>query len=303
MKLVHSLLITIVLYALSSSGNTYSQWSADTLGMGKKSVTKLLLLGNSMISGTTDSGIYVRASYEDKWRKINDSPQKITGLVISGKNLVAGTFDQGIFYSTNTGISWEPSIILTKKIITLFENRIYLLAGTDKGIFESTDNGITWSETSMKKATYSIAEIGKNFYAGTNKGLHVSTSLTGTWTKIFDRTTNSIIAFEDTILIANNDGTIWRKKSNENWTEVYSLGRDLYKLFNISNIVLAGTYIKGIKCSTDYGNSWQESCLDQNAYLKNSIVWDLILSGSKLYACTGHGVYKTNLRLCIEPGK
>lgn len=81
---------------------------------------------------------------------------------------------------------------------------------------------------------------------------------------------------------------------------VYSLGRDIYKLFNISNIVFGGIYQKGIKCSTDYGTSWQENCLGQNTFMQNSTIWDIVLLDSKLYACTGGGIYRTDLRFCIE---
>ena len=301
MKSKRVLPVLILLTISALPGMINSQWSADTLGMGKITANRLILFGNTLITGTQDSGIFIRANYEEKWKRIYNSPKEIRGLVISGNNLVAGTTNDGIFYSTNSGLNWKPSVINAKVIITVFDNKTNLLAGTKNGIFRSSDNGITWSETSMKNVTYSIAEIGMNYYAGTNKGLHIASSLTGQWTKIFDRTTNSIIAFNDTILIANNDGTIWRKKSNENWIEVYSLGRDIYKLFNISNIVFAGTYINGIICSTDYGINWQESCLGQDTYMKKALVWDILISGTKLYACTGGGIYKTDLRFCIEP--
>lgn len=285
---------------ISSTVEIYSQWTADTSGMGKIGVSRLIFFGNSMISGSRDSGIYVKSRNEKIWSKISNSPMKITDLVISGNNIVAGTFDDGVYYSTDIGKSWVPSNMSTRKIITIYENKKSLLAGTDIGVFSSTDNGINWSNTSMKTATYSIAEIGAKFYAGTNKGLYVSTSLIGIWTKIFEKTTNSIISIEDTLLIANNDGSIWKKRKNDDWSMVYSLGRDIYKLLSISNIVFGGTYQRGIKCSTDYGTSWQENCVGQNTFMQNSTVWDIVLLGSKLYACTGGGIYSTDLRFCIE---
>lgn len=122
---------------------------------------------------TTDSLMVIEAN-GDAWRKIETMPDLAVSLVIDPANpqiLYAGTVAYGAYRSTdggqtwqtiNTGLGWQPGILLRVSAITIDEaNAQHLVLATaygvgshlaGGGIHESFDAGQTWSKVADTQA-------------------------------------------------------------------------------------------------------------------------------------------------------
>jgi len=295
----------MALLILNSLGNIYAQWTADTLGMNNKDVVSMSFSGNNIIAGTRKSGIFYRETYSKTWKRTNLHSQTISSIVVSGNIVVAGTAENGIYYSIDSGKYWNESEIQAKTVLTILIHGNLMYAGTALGIYKSTNNGLNWKITPFVKPTYSIAVKDTVLYAGagndvymiTNGGLNWSPTELGKLAFSLMIIDNKLLAGTDGngIFELNDTSSIWQPTLKESIT--------VYSLVNIVNLVFAGTYKNGVKYSFDRGETWFKNCFRSNNYMRTTTATKVYLFENKLYACTGHGIYTTNLELCIEPGK
>ncbi len=305
MKLVHSLLITIVLYALSSSGNTYSQWSADTLGMIDKDVVSMSFSGNNIIAGTRNSGIFYRETYSKTWKRTNLQSQTVSSIVVSGNIVIAGAGENGIYYSIDSGKYWNESEIKSKTVLTILIHGSLMYAGTASGIYKSTNNGLNWKITPFVKPTYSIAIKDSVLYAGAGNDVYMITNGGLNWSQTnLGKLAFSLLTIDNKLLAGTDGNGVFELKENTLiWDQTLKNNITVYSITNIGNLVFAGTYENGVKYSYNSGTSWFKKCFRSNNYMWNSTATKVYIFGSVLYACTGHGIYTTDLMFCIEPGK
>jgi photosystem II stability/assembly factor-like uncharacterized protein len=306
MKFERFLILSTAILILSSSGSVYSQWTADTLGMGKTHVVSICHSGNYLIAGALDSGIYYKKISDNTWKKSQSIKQVTTTLAVSGNIVVAGTGKDGIYYSKDNGKTWLRSGLNKKRILTIVVNGNYLLAGTSEGIYKSTDNGVTWPEKIFNLGTYSIAIKDDTIYAGTGTDVYKIINNGAKWYKTnLNKLAFSIIIIGNIVLagVDRYEGVYQLNLNETVWKQTLFDSLVIYSLVNVSNIVFAATSLKGVRLSVNSGESWIDGCFQDSPFMKTAQVRKLYVLNSKLYAATGAGIYTTNLELCIEPGK
>ncbi|MFH1052295.1 MAG: T9SS type A sorting domain-containing protein [bacterium] len=151
-----------------------------------------------------------------------------TVIITSGDNTPYYTNSE-FFISTNSGNTWEKFGIgisfKTNKFAII--DSIVFASGVDStgdNIYKSTNLGITW-EHSYKTNAISFFSLDNNIYAGTGKG----------------------------ILLTSDFGKTWVERNNG--IEFKGNHKFIYQLVNIGNNLVVSTYT-GIYLSTDFGESW-----------------------------------------------
>ncbi len=125
---------------------------------------------------------------EAQWTKINLPYGKylsIYALVSDGNKIFAGT-DVGLFCSSDSGLSWKPTIMNygAARSVTVYEGNIF--AGFDEALFRSSDDGISWivDSSGLAKAEmfFSLTAIDSNLIiAGTGTGIFRSFDSGKSW--------------------------------------------------------------------------------------------------------------------------
>jgi len=217
-----------------------------------------------------------------------------------------GAASGGIWKTSNGGTSWNPlgddnaalgvSDILV--IVNGSSETVYLATG-DKdhsdtysvGVLKSIDGGATWQTTGLdwtanqQRLIYKMLmdPVNQNIlYAATSNGFYKTINAGTTWTQLinssyvdveFDPSNNSILYSSDT------DGKVYKSiNSGQNWTIVHSVtgGKRTELAVTSDNPAIvyalvsnAGSGLKGIYKSTDFGNSFT---LTFNSF--NLMGWD-----------------------------
>ncbi len=138
-----------------------------------------------------------------------------------------------------------------------------LIVGTEQqGIQYSSNNGDTWNRTNLLflSSTYCLKKYGNKIYAGTERGLFVSTNDGMTWDSLFKVTPFASIP--------------------------------IISIQAFENTIITGTRHYGMQISTDNGKSWSKD----NIYIKNTVeIYTFLLMNKKLHAGTDGGLfYSTN---------
>jgi len=180
----------------------------------------------------------------------------VVSFAESGPSLFAGTHGGGVFISNNHGASWNSTNnnLSSAVVWALAVNGNQIFAGTDKGVNVSTDNGASWKVSGLTAgAIYAFALSGTNIIAGTSGGIYLSI----------------------------DSGKKWMAAKTGMGTVVVSAlavhGANIY----------AGTRTAGMFLSSNNGASWKPV----NTGLKSLAVFSLTATGANLFAGTGGGVY------------
>jgi len=160
-------------------------WSSRNVGLSDTSVNALAVSGNTVVAGTTNSGIFYSTDYGDTWNPSNQTDSRVWALKDSGANLFAGT-SCGVFRSTNHGKDWTAAGLMGVRVISLAIKDTNLFAGLDGGgVRRSTNNGLTWDTTGLSMGqTNALAFKSGEFLAGTSNGILLSTDLGNSWTDL-----------------------------------------------------------------------------------------------------------------------
>ncbi|MBI5404273.1 MAG: T9SS type A sorting domain-containing protein [Ignavibacteriae bacterium] len=75
--------------------------------------------------------------------------------------------------------------------------------------------------------------------------------------------------------------------NGESWTQTVLNNRAVYSLAISGDNIFAGTFQYGVYRSTDNGVNWAQTTLN------NQIVYSLAISGNNIFAGTGNGVYQS----------
>jgi len=148
--------------------------------------------GDTLISATLGSGVYLSVDSGATWNPVNNglTDTNIYSLLVDGATIFAGT-GNGIFISGNNGSSWNPSGTGITVPITrcLFKNGADLLAGTEGGgAFISSNGGISWLPVSSgipsNTTVHAFASAGSLLFSGTDSGIYKSTDNGLTWNPV-----------------------------------------------------------------------------------------------------------------------
>jgi len=252
------------------SASAESQWVQSGLS---NRFSNAFASNSSNLYAGTDSGMFRSVDNGASWTDINSAlPRVWDGVILTrGTDLFMGTApnlganvgsDIGdVYRSTNNGASWSKTNLAKGDVSALLMSGSNLFAGVDGivsgtgGVYLSTNNGTSWTSAStglVGTRVSALVAIGTSLFAGTDKGVSVST----------------------------NNGTTW---------DARGLTTALVSSFLVSGSNLfAGTSGHGIYLSTNNGANWN---LARTGMPAATYVTSLAASGANLFAGAGDGVY------------
>lgn len=285
-----------VVYRSTDNGDT---WMSSDIGDIYTAVTCFGANPQKVFAATND-GIYYSLDSAKNWQP-SSLRQVYVRKVLVEADTVFVTSDQGVFKSTDNGTNWNQmnTGLVSVDVTSLASSDSVLFAGT-RGfrVYMSTDNGSTWTSYSTGIITPYIDGLGLNgnrLFAGTHGRIYYSDLSSGVWTQVpfvtsgsrsFHFDGNSIIAGSDDGVIRSTDyGATWTKIDSIHISNSYSQAWDVLKL---GNRIIAGYNNKGIRISTDDGNTWDFSNTGLSQY---TTINALASSGNNILAGTnGIGV-------------
>ncbi len=240
--------------------------------MKKLSISILILLA-SLGYGYQDS--YAQ------WEQLNapaDSRgfmRHITSLAISDSNLFAGAFEDGMYVSSNNGVDWAEINnglpIKYIKHIVLIGNTLFVAKSESAGvIYKSTNNGGDWTQVdTIQDATINtIMTVGTQLFAGTNRGVYVSTNQGTEWKAINNGLVGGhllvdvMASYKSDIFIGTEVGSVFRSTDNgENWQSIGDsvfAGSVQYLTVNDDGI-FATVFDSGVYFCPHISHSWMKA--------------------------------------------
>jgi hypothetical protein len=337
--------LLVCLLSLSHAGTAHSQWT-QTNGPYMGRITCLAVSGANLFAGTGGGGVFRSIDNGRNWTVVNNglTNRDVRSLTVSGANLFAGTWGS-IFLSTDNGAGWKrinsgltavtdiaviPASDGTggSKIFasTTLSFDLWQWAVYGGGIFLSTDNGSTWESINdglMNKDVFALAVMGKDLFAGTDRGVHRLNGNGTSWTRVgLDDISVSALAVNGLSLFAGtvdyglhifddgaygkgygvwfttNNGSSWQNRYGEPVTSM-----DIHDLALVSNgaggnKIFAATS-NGVFFSDDNGKSWAPV----STGLRDTTVSALAVAGANLFAGTESGcVWRRPLSEMIRTG-
>jgi hypothetical protein len=272
----------------------------------------MMVVGNTIYTGTHNDGIYSSSDIGNTWTKIgtgNPLDTLSNSIIFSMLNpapniLLAGACGFGLYRSTDNGATWTHIIAGLPNqsgsgwtcINSLALSGTKVVAATTEGIYYSSNNGLTWSASNITgDQVYASGlavhdnivctgivsfTIGSGVYRSVNNGV--------TWVFI----TNVI---QDVISMASGeDNHFYAGTFNDNWvsgdngltwsTVGPGIPNDIggFVIMTVDNYVFIGNNL-GIFYSEDYGDSFSDANLGMDPY-PNNAVQGLAFDGNYVYA-------------------
>ena len=93
-----------------------------------------------------------------QWTAIGPGGGSLFAITSSGNNVAVSAYGGGVFTSSNSGISWslKQQGLSSVYVWALDYSSDSLFAGTNKGVFLSTNNGSNWTQLSLTRIINSI---------------------------------------------------------------------------------------------------------------------------------------------------
>jgi hypothetical protein len=265
-SLTKTFLLSVLLFLATQPTSVFAQW-VQTIDHGE--VRSLAVNGNGTVFiGNWGQGVYSPHASIGMLSG-NSNSREVSSLAVSGTTVYAGTMG-GVYVSTNNGESWTKATECGP-VLSLAVSGSAAYAGTYGGVYVSTNNGTTWTAANngiTHPYVYSLAVSGSTVFAGANDGA---------------------------VYISTNNGTSWTAANNGLPNGLATNGRDGATVLSLTmsgSTVFAGTAGFGVYVSTNNGASW---AADNNGFTtcKSLEVTSLAVSGSKVLAGTGDGVFAT----------
>ena len=260
-------------FGVFRSSDCGASWIEANAGLASPPVSSLVHIYDFAVSGTNifaaaiPTGVFLSTDNGQSWKPVNsglgEDSMGVSTLAVSGTYVFAGTLD-GMFRSTNNGTNWEAAhaALGSTPIITLLVFGTSLFAGVNEGVICSTDNGKSWKSAGLNRnGVMALAVSGTDLYAGTANGaVYRSIDSGASWALASDGLSTPSINCVGSIAVSGN-------------------------------MIFVGTDYGGVFCSTDRGASWTAF----NTGLTGTIVYDLAVLDSNLFAGTDNGLFRRSL--------
>jgi hypothetical protein len=201
----------------------------------------------------------------------------VMSLAANGTYIYAGTYDHGIYISTNNGVNWTPTGLITSfSVNSIIANSTYLLAGvgtSQGGIWWSSNNGSSWLCVLSNVSITSLAVKSNYAFAGNDRqlnplGIYISTNNGSSWTQsAFNNVgIGALFTKDETIYaggVGSSGGVYLTTNNGTNWIST-TLGNKSIRCFviNGSNIFAGSAFSgDGVYKSTDNGLNWTHTAL------------------------------------------
>jgi photosystem II stability/assembly factor-like uncharacterized protein len=188
------------------------------------------------------------------------------GFLLGGGTTVFRSTDEGIHWTASDsgirGFRVNSFLIVGERVFAGgggWDLRLCPNCGGEfGGVFNSTDNGFTWSRLGLvDTAVFALASIGPNLFAGTLRGVYLSTDA----------------------------GMSWKSRSNG-----LPLNTMVTTFGVIGGDLFAGTS-RGIYLSSDYGTTWSPVNAGLPVDSTHFLVPNLLAYGNHMIAGTSEGIY------------
>jgi photosystem II stability/assembly factor-like uncharacterized protein len=252
------------------------------------------LPNNSGIARSTDNG--------NTWQVV---PSIITdaGESIVSDNAIIVAEDNFIWRSTDDGASWDVVEQFALTGIGSFGKAGTKLFGAARsGIETSSDKGASWSFEPFSDGVYSFSSDGSTIYMGSNSKVFKSTDTGATWidvsTGLGKGGIQALLYDGGTIFAGTPDDTagIYRSTNGGGSWQPGAAGLPVASLIRgqigFGAYVFAGTQGDGIYRSSDHGNTWTKTDVN-NSLLSHELVFAFCAKDNALYAGAGNGIYKS----------
>jgi photosystem II stability/assembly factor-like uncharacterized protein len=316
MKHISSLLFDLF-FLFTITNLLPAQW-IQTNGIQGEYITSNLVVSSPNLVAGAIGGLFVTVDSGATWSRVNivGNDSSVTAIAVGsngvgGTNLFASSFGPRVFLSTDNGITWSVSGILSSsQPHSLVVSSHSLFAGTYAGIYRSTNNGATWTPannglpyTFSLPLIWTLAASGTNLFAGTiGNGLFLSTDDGMKWTQVTNglRTSDNVtkVFVSGTTILAGvlNNGVFRSTDNGTSWSKSKTSLADTV-LNNVNDFTAYGTmmfaseYSSGVWISKDAGENWAPI----NTGLPNVSVMALAVYGTNLYAAAGFTICRRSL--------
>jgi photosystem II stability/assembly factor-like uncharacterized protein len=244
---------------LSTDNGT--SWTAVNSGLTDTDINSLNIRGSNIFAHT-GSGVFLSTNNGTNWNEANSGLTDLTTYsAVSGSNIIAG--GNSVFLSTNNGTSWtEIDFGLppghTTGLIAL-DNKFFIGWMT----YESSDV-YCWTSGNIQPVNFSVKSLamnGNNIFAGTDKGVFLSSDNGANWTASNaglseNAKVNSFVVIADDIFAGTDVGVFLSTDKGANWKNLISSDYHVTSLLETKGNIFAGTWGAGVFLSTNNGKNW-----------------------------------------------
>lgn len=280
-------------------------WSGTT-GLQGKIINSFAIKGATLwaffFALPNDSGVARSTDNGNTWQVI---PSIITdaGESIVSDNAIIVAEDNFIWRSTDDGASWDVVEQFALTGISAFARAgTKLFGASSSGIETSTDNGASWNFEPFSNGAYSFSAVGSTIYLGSNSKVFKSTDLGATWIDMSTGLGNGgiqALLYDGTTLFAGTPadaaGLYRSTNGGANWNAAAAglpIASNLRSMIAFDGEVFAGTEGDGIYRSSDHGDSWLKTDVN-NPLLNHQLVLAFCAKDNALYAGAANGIYKS----------
>lgn len=274
------------------SSNNGANWSHEN-NFPSSGVYSIAFNGNNVFAASYNEGVYLSTNNGVNWVQRGLSSRYISKLITNGSFLFAAT-STGIFRSSDNGITWFEinNGLINSDVETMSLISSNLFAGTWGGLFRSTNNGNSWFSINGGLPNNKIFQLGTNgihLFAGIGSlgGIYSSSNYGSSWIESNSGLKNQFIntlANNSNYLYSGTDYGLFRTSNNgDNWipANIGLSNLEILSLISNETHIFAGTNGAGVYSSTNNGNTWSQTTLNNYSVGSLLIKNNLIFAASK----------------------
>ena len=280
-------------------------WTGTT-GLTGKIVNSFAIKGSAVwaffFALPNESGIARSTDNGNTWQVV---PSIITdaGESIVSDNAIIVAEDNFIWRSTDDGVSWDVVEQFALTGISSFARAgTKLFGASNSGIETSTDNGASWNFEPFANGAYSFSAVGNTIYLGSASKVFKSTDLGGTWIDVstgLGKGGIQALLYDGSTVFAGTPADalgIYRSTNGgQSWQPAAAglpIASQIRSQIAFGGYVFAGTQGDGIYRSSDHGNTWTKTDINNNL-LAQQLVLAFCVKDNALYAGATNGIYKS----------
>lgn len=249
-----------IIYCSNDNGRT---WFSFDQGIPEQAtVSGFQAIENKLFAITDFHGVFVYRSELNQWQPINfglPDQLEVNAITVLHDLLIIGTSKHGIFISRDEGRVWNQSNtglpnIPIRSLITSKDN---LFAGTDKGIYVSSDKGLSW------RHQFGTGQV------------------------------NGFTLLDGKIYAAIVDGATLSDDEGKSWKYIYK-PNTLHDISNDGSYIYAMTLGSGLLRTNNDGRVWEKANGGFPAY--KFYTFEVKAANQDLFVAQWHGIYQSKDR-------
>lgn len=292
----------------TDGGNNWT-YQNNGLPSGAEPVSFTAFGDSGFIVSTYPPGLYFTTNQGQSWVAFSGLAEQSgrIGAVteLASGNILVGSLDSGMFRSTENGRSWRKvdSFPLSSNswiydIKVLRTGRI-LVATEYNGVYKSDDDGLHWSLLLSSQVNYFefLGTVGPNevYACSAIDGVYRSFTNGDSWEYWgpYNQAIRSMVCYsnDDVYIFAAGCGALVRRAGSVVWDTLYIPSLAVSTIASRGNTVYVGAYPDGFFRTTDGGQSWNQSSLNQAFCIQRNKSGDLFASvwGGRVWKSSDDG--------------